>query len=66
MHDSMTAESQSLRCPLRGLYEHTGRDSAICLCCSGFLSDGLLEALRRITERPDIMGWQPASAATRR
>jgi hypothetical protein len=68
MHGSISAGNHSPGCPFCEVYqhEHIEHDSARCPACSGFLSDGLLKALRRMTTLPDILGRQPASAATRR
>ena len=65
MHDSITASSHSPRCPFCEAGEHAGRDSARCLTCEGFLSEGLLEALRRMTELPAIIARRPAGATDR-
>ncbi len=65
MHDSITASSHSPRCPFCEVGEHAGHDSARCLACEGFFSEGLLEALRRMTELPDIIARRPAGAADR-
>jgi hypothetical protein len=55
VHDPITAELHSLRCPFCGAYEHAGHDSAHCLFDEGFLSEGLLESLHRVTaELPGI------------
>ncbi len=53
MHDNSvtTAPHVSLRCPFCAVYEHTGHD---CPSCGGFFSEGFLEALRRLTELPDV------------
>ncbi len=66
MHDSITASSHSPRCPFCEVGEHAGHDSARCLACEGFLSEGLLEALRRMTELPAVIARQPAGATDRR
>ena len=66
MHDTMSAGPHSPTCPFREVYEHTGHDSPGCPFCSGFFSKGLLKALRQLTELPDIISRQPASAATRK
>jgi hypothetical protein len=66
MHETMSAGPHSTCCPFCEVYEHTGHDSPGCPFCSGFFSKGLLKALRQITELPDIISRQPASAATRR
>jgi hypothetical protein len=64
VHDSMSTGSH--RCPLCEVHEH---DSAHCLFDEGFLSEGLLETLHRVTtEVPDIFSATslvdaPASAA---
>jgi hypothetical protein len=50
-----TTSHASHRCPFCEVYEHIGRD---CPSCVGFFSEGFLEALRRLTELPDI---SPAS-----
>ncbi len=50
-----TASHAPLRCPFCEVYEHIGRD---CPSCAGFFSEGFVEALRRLTELPDI---SPAS-----
>jgi hypothetical protein len=65
-HDSITAGPPSHRCPFCGVDEPSGHDySARCLFCGGFFSEGLLEALRRMSELPDIITRQPAGAADR-
>jgi hypothetical protein len=64
VHDSMSTGSHY--CPLCEVQEH---DPAHCLFDEGFLSEGLLETLHRLTaEVPDIfsttsLGDAPASAA---
>jgi hypothetical protein len=56
VHDPLTAEPRSLRCPFCGMYERGDHDSARCLCGEGFLSEGLFESLHRMTtELPDIL-----------
>jgi hypothetical protein len=68
VHDPITAKPHSLRCPFCGTYEHADHDSAHCLWEEGFLSEGLLESLHRVTaELPDIFSTRsladtPASA----
>jgi hypothetical protein len=53
--DSMTTASRApLWCPFCEVYEHIGHDSGHCPSCGGFFSEGFLEALRRLTELPDI------------
>ena len=67
MHDSMSTGSHPHRCPFCEGHEHV---SARCLFDEGFLSEGLLETLHRVTtELPDIFSTTslvdtPASAAT--
>jgi hypothetical protein len=63
MHDLITASSHSTRCPFCEAGEHAGHDSARCLACEGFFSEGLLEALHRMTELPAIIARRPAGAA---
>jgi hypothetical protein len=64
VHDSISTGS----CPFCGVHEHADHDSARCLFGEGFLSDGLLETLHRVTaELPDVfsttsLGDAPASA----
>ena len=65
MHDSITASSHSHRCPFCEVDEHAGHDSSRCLYCGGFISEGLLEALGRMTELPAIITHQPAAAIDR-
>lgn len=65
VHDSMTAESSSLRCPFCEVYEHTGHGSQRCPSCSGFFSETLLKALRQVTGLPKIVGRQPARPVPR-
>jgi hypothetical protein len=51
VHDSMSTGSHPHRCPFCEVHEH---DSAHCLFDAGFLSEGLLEMLHRLTtELPD-------------
>jgi hypothetical protein len=65
VHDPITAEPRSLRCPLCEVQEH---HSAHYLFDEGLLSEGLLESLHRLTtELPDIFSTTslvdaPASA----
>jgi hypothetical protein len=65
MHDSITASSHSTRCPFCEDGEHAGRDSARCIACEGFFSEGLLQALRRMSELPATIARRPAGAAER-
>ena len=64
MQDSMGTGSH----PFRGVHEHADHDSPRCLFGEGFLSEGLLETLHRVTAQlPDIFstassGDAPASA----
>jgi hypothetical protein len=53
--NSIAAASSSIQnCPFCEVYEQLNH-GAVCLSCQGFLSDGLLEALRRIPDLPDIL-----------
>ena len=58
MNEPVNAASRTnitLGCPLCGVYEHTGRhDGNGCLSCRGFLSEGLLQALCRVSRLHDI------------
>ena len=55
VNDPITAEPRSLRCPYCGVCEQGNHDSARCVFGEGFLSEGLLESLHRVTtELPDI------------
>jgi hypothetical protein len=65
MRDSIAASSHPHRCPFCEVGEPAGRDSARCLACEGFFSEGLLEALRRMTELPDVIVRRPAGATDR-
>ncbi len=65
MHDSITASPYSPPLPLCEAGEHAGNDSARCLAFEGFISEGLLEALRRMTELPAIIARRPAGATDR-
>jgi hypothetical protein len=47
-------------CPFCEVYEHPNH-GAVCLSCRGFLSEGLLKALRRIPALPEIL---PTSSGT--
>jgi hypothetical protein len=47
--------SSALGCPFCGVYEHSGRhDESGCLSCRGFLSEGLLQALCRVSRLHEI------------
>ena len=65
MHDSIATSPHSPRCPFCEVGEHAGHDSARCLACDSFFSEGLLEALRRLTDLPDTITRQPAGATDR-
>ena len=65
MHDSIAASSYSPRCPFCEVGEHSGHDSARCLACKGFFSEGLLEALRRMVESPGSPRVLPTGAKGR-
>jgi hypothetical protein len=56
--DSIGAATSIQHCPFCGVYEHTGHN-VCCLYCRGFLSEGLLKALRRL---PDLPGILPSSS----
>jgi hypothetical protein len=56
--DSIDAATAIQHCPFCGVYEHTGHN-VCCLYCRGFLSEGLLKALRRL---PDLPGVLPSSS----
>jgi hypothetical protein len=57
VHDSMSTGAHPHHGPLREVQEH---DSAHCLFNEGFLSEGLLETLHRVTtELPDIFSTPP-------
>jgi hypothetical protein len=64
VHDPVTAEPRAPRCPFCGKYEHGNGDSARCVFGEGFLSEGLLESLHRVTaEQPDIFSTPPVDGA---
>jgi hypothetical protein len=67
VNDSVTAASDTiLGCPFCQVYEHTDRhDGARCLSCRGFLSEGLLKALRGIPGLPEIFLAPPADTPAR-
>jgi hypothetical protein len=45
----------TLGCPFCGVYEHADRhDESGCLSCRGFLSEGLLQALCRVSRLHEI------------
>jgi hypothetical protein len=53
--DSIAAATHaSQSCPYCEVYEHADH-GAVCLSCRGFLSEGLLKALRRIPDLPEIL-----------
>jgi hypothetical protein len=56
--DSIDGATAIQHCPFCGVYEHTGHN-VCCLYCRGFLSEELLEALRRL---PDLPGILPSSS----
>jgi hypothetical protein len=56
--DSIEAATAIQHCPFCEVYEHTGHN-VCCLYCRGFLSEGLLKALRRL---PDLPGILPSSS----
>jgi hypothetical protein len=56
--DSIDGATAIQHCPFCGVYEHTGHN-VCCLYCRGFLSEGLLKALRRL---PDLPGILPSSS----
>ncbi len=58
MHNSITADSHSLRCPFCEVYElePTGYASAHCPSCRGSLSGVLLETLLQIVKHPETKG----------
>jgi hypothetical protein len=70
VHDNpvTTASHAPLRCPFCEVYEHIGHDSGHCPSCEGFFSEGFLQALRRLTELPEIslasLVGAPADTAT--
>ena len=65
MEDSMSAGSHLLGCPFCEVYEleFSGRDSAHCPSCGGFLGGDLLKTLRQITELPIAMGRHACECA---
>ena len=71
VNDSLTAASHTvLGCPFCEVLQHTDHDSGVtCLSCKGFLSEGLLKALRRVPDLPEILptsSGTPRTAAPRR
>ena len=56
--NSIDAATSIQHCPFCGAYEHIGHN-VCCLYCRGFLSEGLLKALRRL---PDLPGVLPSSS----
>src|SRR5919107_5725726 len=56
--DSIEAATAIQHCPFCGVYEHIGHN-VCCLYCRGFLSEGLIKALRRL---PDLPGILPSSS----
>ncbi len=65
MHDPIAASSHSPRCPFCEVGEHTDHHPARCLDCEGFFSEGLLEALHRMTGLADVFVRRPAGATDR-
>jgi len=57
VNDPLTATHHTtLGCPFCEVHPHTDHEGAVtCLSCKGFLSDGLLNALRRIPDLPEIL-----------
>ena len=49
-------------CPFCWVYQHSDPQESGCLSCRGFLSEGLLEALRRLPNLSEVLG-APAYAA---
>jgi hypothetical protein len=72
MDDPLTVASHTvLGCPFCEVHQHTDHDSGVtCLSCKGFLSEGLLQALRRVPDLPEILppssGTPARGASTRR
>jgi hypothetical protein len=71
--DPLTAASHTvLGCPFCEVHQHTDHNSGVtCLSCKGFLSEGLLQALRRVPDLPEILprsspGAPARGASTRR
>jgi hypothetical protein len=55
VHDPLTADPRATRCSFCGTNHRGNGDSVRCVFGKGFLSDGLIESLNRVTaERPDI------------
>jgi hypothetical protein len=52
--DSKEAAIAIQHCPFCGVYEDTGHN-VCCLYCRGFLSEGLLKALRRLPDLPEVL-----------
>jgi hypothetical protein len=48
------ASPTSQGCPFCEVYDHADH-GAVCLSCRGFLSEGLLKALRRIPDLPEML-----------
>ena len=64
MQDSIAASSYSPHCPFCEGGEHNDHP-ARCLDCEGFFSEGLLEALHRMTDLADVFVRRPAGATDR-
>ena len=68
MNEPVSAASRAtLDCPFCGVYESTDRHNGSgCQSCRGFLSEGLLQALRRLPNLPELArSPAPALAPTR-
>jgi hypothetical protein len=62
VNDPLAVESHTTPgCPFCEVYGRTGHDGGRCLSCRGFLSEGLLEALRRIPGVAEIFPPPPVA-----